>query len=129
MNPHELKQLQVIMEKKKAELGAAKKEQTDLSVKASEIGSKATDLKNEIQDIVEKLSKHNSEPTISEHALIRYCQRVLNIDTDKIIKEILDEKTIDQIKTISSGKIPKDDYIVVVKNNVVVSIFLDEKEK
>lgn len=74
-----------------------------------------------IRDDKKRLKKRE-EVIVSEHALLRYCERVLGIDLEEIKHKLLPESTIDQIKTLKSGIFPSKDLKLVVKNKIVVTI-------
>lgn len=69
-----------------------------------------------------ELSKKKFAPLVSEHALVRYLERLKSIDVEAIRKIILPEKTIEQILTLGDGRYPVEDFIVVVVNNTVVTV-------
>lgn len=62
---------------------------------------------------------------LSEHAILRYFERVVGIDTDAIKPLIFTEDMMELIETLGGekGKYPhKDGFMVVIKDNVVVTI-------
>ena len=76
-----------------------------------------------VQRQIEALKK--SDPIITEHALLRYLERVKGIDLGQIQKEIMTEYMIDMIKRIHSGKIPipgMNGVRVIVRNESIVSV-------
>jgi chromosome segregation ATPase len=74
-------------------------------------------LKTEISEIREK----NKNVIVSEHAILRYLERIKGMNIEEIKKEMLDGKE-SQIKFAGSGKIGINGYTIVFKNNVVVSV-------
>ena len=65
----------------------------------------------------------DTEPTVTEHAIIRYLERVMGLDLDNIRAEILCPGVTLQIKSFGSGKYPiGDGHKAVVKGQAVVSI-------
>lgn len=106
---------------------------TRISVYKSKIHSKEQELsesRKELNDLketlcklnkkLESLSKENVE--ISEHAILRYLERVKGINIVEIRKEIVSEKNFNAIKTLSNGKFPENGYKLVVKDNTIVTI-------
>lgn len=94
-------------------------------------------LKNDIhrkQQSTDKLKKRiemietNTNLHVSEHALLRYIERVLGIDIKDIENEILSDDVKNLIEQLGgNGKYPnmsktKEPYQVVMKNNVVTTI-------
>jgi hypothetical protein len=66
---------------------------------------------------------HSQTPVITEHALLRYVERILHIDLSTIKKEILSDANVKIIDELRSCKIPVNGkYKVVVKNKSVVTI-------
>lgn len=63
------------------------------------------------------------EITISDHAMVRYLERVKGIDIEEIRKEILTENVLDLIKTLGdNGSYPNKNFKLVVRNKNVVTI-------
>lgn len=83
-----------------------------------ELSHKQTQLRSVEQQIDEI---QNMKPMVSEHAMLRYLERVKGIDLKEVEKEILSETIVDTIETISSGRIPfsKDLELIVRKKTVV----------
>lgn len=93
----------------------------DLSNKQKEYNQK----KKVFDSLLKKIKELNNpqEPDVSEHAIIRYFERVRGENIDEIKREILSEEVMDMIEKLGgSGKYPNKDYGVVIKNNVVVTI-------
>lgn len=65
-------------------------------------------------------------PIVTEHAMMRFVQRVLGITNDELVARIVPPDTMALIKQIQSGKIPVNDPMVpfrlVVKNGVVITV-------
>ena len=72
---------------------------------------------------IKQLQEQDQEPIISEHAILRYLERVKGIDIDALKQEIMDDKTAENIKFLKSGKIKRAEYDMVIQDNVVVSIY------
>ena len=81
---------------------------------------KVKQLKNVGQQIKD-LSK--SEPVVTEHALLRYAERVMGLDLDEVKAQILKPETVAQIKALGNGSYPiGNGRQAVVKDMSVVSI-------
>ena len=80
----------------------------------------------QLQDIAKKIKDINDgdrPPVITEHALLRYLERVKGIDIKEIKKEILPEDIADIIGKLGSGKfIVNKKFKLIVKNKVIKSI-------
>lgn len=75
-----------------------------------------------IEDQINEL-KFDGNITVSEHAIIRYLQRVEGLDISKVKQSILTDKVKEMIETLGgSGKYPNQDFQVVVKNHTVTTI-------
>jgi len=71
---------------------------------------------------IEKLKHTSKELIISEHATLRYIERVLGIDISEIHKKMLPEY-LGAAKIINNGKYGiGDNHRIVVKDNVVVTV-------
>lgn len=121
MNSHELKALQTQLAKAEAEIiplqEAAKIAQTN----ASKAINRRNELRQKLED--EKAKLTFKDPIVSEHALLRYLERVYHINLDDIRAAILSPSTIKAIRVMGNGKIPlPTGGRAVIKDNIVVSI-------
>ena len=108
--------------------------QTRIAKLASQLSTVNTDIsllqshKNNIKDKIDKIKYDiemltDKDIQISEHAILRYLERVCLIDLDKIKNEILDDKTKTLIRKLGNGKYPiNNGFKIVVKNNVVLTV-------
>lgn len=71
---------------------------------------------------LERLTKKAEEPILTDHALVRYIERVKGIDIAQMKKEILNDKLRDLISTLGNGKFPCDGFTAIVKDNQVITI-------
>jgi hypothetical protein len=65
---------------------------------------------------------------VSDHAVVRYLELVLGINTVKIREDILGDKR-QFVEAIKSGKIENDGLILIVNNSVVVTVLLADPGK
>lgn len=114
----ELKKLKKLESKYIAELKALNLDKENLCIEI-DIKTKAlNDIKNKIKKV-----EDNSNIMISDHAILRYLERVMGIDIEMIKKEILPEKSKQTIQTLGNGTYPiNNKYKIVVKNNTIVTI-------
>lgn len=80
-----------------------------------------------IKEKLESLTKKAVEPILTDHALVRYLERVKGIDIEKAKKEILSDKLKSMISTLGNGKFPCDNFTVIVKDNQVITILDGDK--
>ena len=88
----------------------------------------------QLQFIENSLHKINSEKQqliksneviVTEHALLRYVERVLKIDLEEVKTQMLPDKTLEAIRICRTGKFPVNDFKLIVKNGVVTTIMSD----
>ena len=67
---------------------------------------------------------------VSEHAMLRYIERVLGIDLKEIERRILTDEVKEQYKIVGNGRFPiNDEFRALIRDNVVVTITGVEKNK
>lgn len=72
---------------------------------------------------IKDLTNSSKSIVISEHALLRYLERVGLMDMEEIKKRIIPDEQMLNIKgLVSNCTYPIDGYKLVIKNNVVVTI-------
>jgi hypothetical protein len=114
---HELKGLQTRLKQAEVDLEQAVQASKSSVQKEATARNAVRTLRNKI----EQLQKSTSEPVVTEHAMLRYLERVHGLDLENIRQAILDESTTKHIKFARSGKIKRDDGTIVFQNNVVVT--------
>jgi len=86
----------------------------------------AAELKKRIKKIKEpKIKRKNPEAIfVSDHALVRYMERVLGADIEELKAKILPGETLKLMKELSfnDGRYPCGDFYLVLKDGVVVTI-------
>lgn len=95
---------------------------TDLQTKKKLIAKKVYRFKK-LQAEISALDSNN-ELKVSDHAMLRYLERVLEIDLKQIEKYILSDNLVNMINKLgNSGKFPHENgFQVVLKNNIVTTI-------
>jgi predicted transcriptional regulator len=121
MTAHDLKGLQVQKEKTKAALESARYDQKIANQKVNELQRKYDQLERQIKDLIEKCKEVGSA-VVSEHALLRYFERVLGFDLNDIKAKVIPEKTAELIAKLGPGVYPVDGFKIKVKDNVVVTL-------
>lgn len=61
---------------------------------------------NSVDREVEQLKKKAIDPIVSEHAILRYLERVVGLDIEAHKRVILPPETIEQIKKLGNGVYP-----------------------
>ncbi len=107
-----------------------KRHESEVEVIKMEIDNKLKELdlkKGIIADIKNKIKNYEASaklnPKVSEHALLRYLERVKGIDIKTCEQEILNKKVLEMIETLGgNGSFPNENFKLVMKDNVVVTI-------
>jgi hypothetical protein len=96
----------------------------ELAINASSFNKKIAEKTIALQQVKKELSAIQSHnPTVTEHALLRYIERVMKIDLADIKDKILSESNKEYINKLRTCKIPVDGkYKLVVKDKTVVTI-------
>ena len=114
---HTLKQLESRRTKLLVEIEILNLEQKDFQRKHTTVTNKFKSIERQIKNLKET----NLE--VSEHAMLRYIERVMQIDLSIIRDNILTNENKLKIKILGNGEYPlKDKFKIVVKNNLVVTI-------
>ena len=114
-----IKNLQVLITKLNSDISYLKSQQDEI---LSQITLKQSQI-NKYQKEIDLLQKNSDDIIISEHALLRYLQRVYKLDITKIEHEIIDQKTKQKIKQCGNGKYKvENDFYIKVQDNVVVTV-------
>lgn len=123
MNTHTLKQFQTQLKKLESELESV---QLEMKVKQKEFELKRKVI-NDLKTRIEQM-KIKSDVIISEHALLRYFERVLGYNLEDIKSNLISSKTRDLILMLgNNGEYPNEDsygnkFKIILKNNVITTI-------
>lgn len=121
----QLKALQVRATKAGQEVNAIRTEMQDVNRRLSEAKARLDAINAEIA----KLRENASEPIVSEHAMLRYCERVLGIDMSEVRAKILSPRNVATINFVRTGKVPGGDGMtLIVRDRSVVSIITKDEE-
>lgn len=67
--------------------------------------------------------KETKELRISEHAVLRYMERIMKIDLTEIERELLTDDLRLRVRTLGgSCEIKKQDYTIVIKDYIIITI-------
>lgn len=115
-----LKSLQTQLQKLEGEYGSLQLQQNQLN---NSIQFKKKQIKETENKIKELKNQTKKELIVSEHALIRYFERVEGININEIIQKISTDKLKTMVNTLGNGTFPIDgNFSVKVHNNVIITV-------
>jgi len=130
MSHVELKALETRKNNFRKKLASKKDRQAALSKDINDLMREIRDVESIIEAI--KIGKlENNSITITEHAILRYLERVKGIDIEAIKKDIVTEEVLKQIKTLGAGIYPvkgryhnidKSTFMIRVRDNAVITV-------
>ena len=121
----ELKKLNTLQVKLQSEIEAIKIEREILNNKLQNAERNLGKIREEIKKL-----KEGNKIIVSEHAMLRYIERVLGINLKEIEKRILTDEVKEQYKIVGNGRFPiNDEFRALIRDNVVVTITGVEKNK
>lgn len=118
MNSHELKQKQTRLTKLEAEISEENESVRDAQKALARKQQLAQTLREQITEYIES----QKDPIVSEHALLRYFERVAEFDLDAVKDAILTDEVKALIAKLGNGTYPVNGFKIKVKNKVVVTI-------
>lgn len=114
----ELKKLQSLLIKQKSEIDLIKRERQLINERLSVA---ERNLKNTEEEL--KKLKTGNKIIVSEHAVLRYLERTMELDLKAVENEILSEEVVSQYRTLGNGKYPVSNGCkAVIKDNVVITV-------
>lgn len=120
---HDLKHLQTRKSQAVARLTRLTAEMTVLKEELKKAHKEVESLNCEIKDLT-------ANPVVSEHAMLRYFERVLGFDLDEIVDNILTPEIRERLKTQASGEFALDCGVKArVAGRVVVTLVDDKGSK
>lgn len=114
----QIKSIQVLISKINFEIDNIKAQQKVLQ---SSMDKQRAQLKKYQEELL-SLQMDSKEIIISEHAILRYLERVYKLDITKLYKEIVTPKVQEQIKEFGNGTYSVEAFSIKVVDNVVVTI-------
>lgn len=112
-NSQDIKALKSRITKTRAEMDSAKIEMQMAQRRMSELQSMVSKMENELK------AMEGSKVTVTEHAILRYLERVRGIDLEEVENTILPEAYREKL---INGKIPINGFRIVVKDNTVITV-------
>lgn len=117
MKPHELKSFQRRLNDVKEKLRIAQIEEKQKKKEIAELNREQNELQKKLRAAKEK------EVTVSEHAMLRYFERVLGYDLDEIRAKIVPDETKAFVDQFRSGEFPVNgEFRIKVKDKTVITI-------
>jgi hypothetical protein len=113
---HELKQLRTRLAKAEAEERSAGEEVKVAQKRQAEVRKLAGDLRARISQLEGK------SPVITEHALLRYFERVLGYDLEAVANGLMTDQVKAMLSQMPNGKIPSVGCRLVAKDGVIVTL-------
>lgn len=101
-----------------------------LKKNSSHINKDIVKKKREIEGLKKRINNlGKANVIVSEHAILRYLERIEGINIDGVIKTILSNNKLEEtIKVLTSGDIPIQGGIARVQNNVIITILSDQNK-
>jgi len=117
----QIKSVQVLISKVNLEIQSLKAQQKLLQ---SSMEKQLSQLKKYQEELL-ALQMDSGEIIISEHAILRYLERVYKLDVTKLYEEIVTPQAQEQIKRFGNGTYSVDDFSIKVVDNVVVTVLAE----
>jgi chromosome segregation ATPase len=117
---NQLKHLQRRLEGTQATLKALREEKKEINKKINNEEASASRLKKELESL-----KNNEQVIVSEHAILRYFERVLKFNIEEIKEKIAPKEVIDKIKLLGNGLYPANGHRLKVRNGTIVTVVID----
>lgn len=114
----QIRQLQILIVDWEKDVSKLEKERKDLDKRLHSLHCSIDRTKKKIKQLQETAE----EPLISDHAIIRYLERVKGFDIEAIKKEMMPDKLRNVIGTLNSGKFPTGEFTAVVRDKLVVTV-------
>lgn len=120
MNAHELKALKTQYNKLSAEYNTAKEDVE----RTMEISANIKKRLNDLRIKIEEIQSNSKDIIVTEHAQLRYIERVIGIDLVELKEKILPKETRELIDKAlrANGKYPAGEHRVVISDKTVVTV-------
>lgn len=119
LEDNKLKSYNTQKKKIKNDLVLLKSEKTNLNKEIELKEKRLTEINNSIKKLT------NDNIIVSEHAVLRYLERVEGINISEIKEKILNNDLINMYKTLGNGTYPinrSNNNKAIIKNNIVITI-------
>jgi hypothetical protein len=123
-NAQELKRLKSQLAAARGDLNAADQEAKIAQSKAALARATVTSLERKVIEL-EAANAKGPDVVVSEHAILRYLERVHKMDPGMVRDAILEGGAAESIKFAKNGKIKRGNMTIVFSNCVVTTIKVD----
>ena len=113
-----IKNLQVMITKIKLEIDDLKTQQRSIGESMNKKLSMMQKYEEELQTIKERAK----DLILSEHAILRYLERVYKLDTNKLYEEIVTQELKHNYERLGNGSYSVQDCMVKIVDNVIVTV-------
>ena len=113
-----IKHLQVMITKIKLEIDDLKTQQRSIS----ESMNKKLSMLQKYEEDVQSIKERAKDLILSEHAILRYLERVYKLDTNKLYEEIVTQELKHNYARLGNGSYSVQDCMVKIVDNVIVTI-------
>lgn len=110
--------MQVRLAKLESEEKRLKEERDTAEQARKQCANQLASVRNAIQEMIAK----ERDPVITEHAMLRYFERILGFNLDEVKKEILTDDLKALVKKLGDGKYTIGGKKMIVRGNVIVTI-------
>jgi len=113
-----IKNLQVMITKIKLEIDDLKTQQRSIS----ESMNKKLSMLQKYEEDVQSIKERAKDLILSEHAILRYLERVYKLDTNKLYEEIVTQELKHNYERLGNGSYSVQDCMVKIVDNVIVTV-------
>lgn len=124
----ELKHLTTRKEQAERRLKALREELSSLDQKIRSETREIGDIDSQIAKLQTKAKNQTKTVVFTEHAILRYLERVKGLDIDQVKKEMVPDLVTQQIRAMGNGEYPVGTHSVKIKDNTVVTILTKEEK-
>lgn len=120
----ELKKLQTLKSKLEQELSDIKRQKSILGEQTTLVSNQLQRVENDIKKLI---TSRSGELIVSEHAMLRYIQRVIGVPLEDIKAKIATPNLVNTVKILGNGTYPTDGFRVKIVDGVIVTVLIDEE--
>jgi len=100
-----------------------KKEKDRLIKDQSNIQRKIANINKELKEINKEIKDHDKNIEISDHAMLRYIERVLDVDVESLKKELSSKLSKTDIVKIGDCDFPFNGHKAIIRNKNLITIY------
>lgn len=118
----DLKTLQSKVEKLRQDLKENNREKSNLDRRIKEIKKESADIGKQIHQL------KNKDVVVSEHAYLRYLERVKGVDMEEVRQAILPDSVKNTVGQLGDGTYPLNGFKIKVKGRTIVTVLTTDNE-